>query len=592
MINTCWMQVWFDAAVVTDNCNDSDVTVTYSPVPPGNVFPVGFHTITVTATDASGNSTSCQFNITVIDPQPPVINVCPIDITINNATDSCGAFASWIQPTVFDNCGYTLTNWVEYDPSAGMTDGPVFNNQNNYFPVGTSIVTYTALDATLASASCSFSVTVIDVQAPTFVTAPQDTTIYAVSDDCSAPYTWVEPFVTDNCEVDSVWFETIPVGYGNGDDFPVGQTTVVYTAIDIHGNSSTHTFIITVIDTTGPVFDNCPDDIVINSLDGECGAIATWEQVTATDNCQVATIVSSSNSGDYFPVGSTTVTITATDIYGNSSICEFTVTVIDAEPPVFESVPEQFFLCAVDTATFSIEDEIMGALIVTDNCGVLSVDYADFDWIVGDNMVIITATDVNGNTADTVVVVTVYPMPTIVLLSDSIDACSGETIILSVENPDPSYQYVWSQTFGGVIGVGPTYQFSPIRPHHEGEYTVTATNEYGCSVSANVVVEVNNCTIVIPEFFSPDGDGINDFFVIENLEAYPGTKVLIFNRWGSQVYESGDYLNNWDGTSDSRFNVGSNELPEGTYFYILTLGGYETEGTYGNVYKGYIYLKR
>jgi len=61
---------------------------------------------------------------------------------------------------------------------------------------------------------------------------------------------------------------------------------------------------------------------------------------------------------------------------------------------------------------------------------------------------------------------------------------------------------------------------------------------------------------------------------------------------GSQVYQSDDYLNYWDGTSDSRFNVGGDQLPEGTYFYVLTLGGQPNDATFGKVYTGYIYLKR
>jgi gliding motility-associated-like protein len=588
IINSCWMQVWYDV-VVTDNCGNSDVTVSYS-AQPGSIFTIGDSTVVVTVTDASGNVSTCSFVVTVIDPQAPVINVCPIDFTINNATDSCGGFASWILPTVFDNCDFELTNTVVYPPGFGFAQN--VPNTNNYFPVGTSTVTYIATDLSGGSATCTFQVTVVDVQAPTFVVAPQDTTIYAVADDCSAPYSWPEPVVIDNCEVDTVFFETVPAGFNNGDDFPVGETTVIYTAIDIYGNSSNHTFIITVIDTTGPVFDNCPADIVINSTPGECGVFVFWPEVTATDNCQVASIVADINSGTYFLVGTWPVVITATDIYGNTTLCEFTVTVVDAEAPVFESVPSDFFICAVDTATFDIQTQIMDALIVTDNCGVLSVEYADFDWVIGENNVNIIATDVNGNTADTVVVVTVYPMPTVTLISDSLAFCSGEAVTLVVQDPNQNNQYVWSHVWGTVIGVGPTYSFNPIRPQNEGTYVVTATNEFGCTATAQIAIDVNDCSIVIPEFFSPGGDGINDFFVIENLEAYPGTKVLIFNRWGTQVYQSEDYLNNWDGTSDSRFNVGGDQLPEGTYFYVLTLGGQENDATFGNVYTGYIYLKR
>jgi gliding motility-associated-like protein len=433
---------------------------------------------------------------------------------------------------------------------------------------------------------------VIDVEAPVFVTAPQDTVLYAVATDCSAPYAWDEPVVTDNCGVDTITWEADPVNTNPG-DYPVGVITVTYTATDIHGNVSTHVFTITVIDTIAPVIADCPSDITVNNDAGVCGASVPWTAPTATDNCGIASIETTHSPDDFFGVGSHTVTYTVTDIHGNTSICEFIVTVNDTEAPVFVEVPAQQFICAVDTADYSIEDEIMAQLLVTDNCEVDSVVYAPFTWVVGDNTVVITATDIYGNTSDTTVIITVHPMPVLAVESDTINACNGETITLAVEGPIADYDYTWFTDWGSPVGEGPTYQFTPVRPHHAGTYTVEATNEFGCTSTATVVLTVENfCDIVIPEFFSPNGDNVNDLFVIENLGAYPGTDVLIFNRWCSQVYSSDDYLNNWDGRSDSRFNVAGDELPEGTYFYILKLGGVETDATYGKVYQGYVYLKR
>jgi gliding motility-associated-like protein len=588
MINTCWMQAWYPAPIVSDNCGNAGITVTYS-APPGSIFPIGDSTVWMYVTDASGNVDSCSFVVTVIDPQPPVFNVCPIPMVVNNAPGLCEQEVSWIQPTVFDNCDFNLTN------TAVLPDGTILTNignLNNSFPVGTSTVTYIATDLSGGTAICEFTVTVIDVEAPVFEIAPQDTVLYAVATDCSAPYAWADPVVTDNCEVLSVTWEADPANTNSG-DYPVGVTTVTYTATDIYGNVSTHVFTITVIDTIAPVIADCPADIVVSNDAGVCGAEVSWTAPTATDNCGIASIETTHSPDDFFGVGSHTVTYTVTDIHGNTSICAFTVTVNDSEAPVFVEVPAQQFICAVDTTDYSIEDEIMAQLLVTDNCEVESVVFVEFDWIVGDNTVVITATDIYGNTSDTTVIITVHPMPVVVVVSDTISACNDETITLAVDDPNADYDYTWFTAWGAALGDGPTYQFAPVRPHHEGTYIVEATNEFGCTSSATVVITVENfCDIVIPEFFSPgDGNGINDFFVIENLEAFPGTELLIFNRWGSQVYSSDDYLNNWDGRSDSRFNVAGDELPEGTYFYILKLGGVVTDATYGKVYQGYVYLK-
>jgi gliding motility-associated-like protein len=103
---------------------------------------------------------------------------------------------------------------------------------------------------------------------------------------------------------------------------------------------------------------------------------------------------------------------------------------------------------------------------------------------------------------------------------------------------------------------------------------------------------LNPCDIIIPEALTPNGDGSNDLFAIENLENYPNSSVQIVNRWGNVVFESDDYKNDWDGTSYSNLNIGGNQLPEGTFYYVLTIGGETDTKLYGKVYTGYVYLKR
>ncbi|MGM0408202.1 MAG: gliding motility-associated C-terminal domain-containing protein, partial [Bacteroidota bacterium] len=90
----------------------------------------------------------------------------------------------------------------------------------------------------------------------------------------------------------------------------------------------------------------------------------------------------------------------------------------------------------------------------------------------------------------------------------------------------------------------------------------------------------------IPEGFSPNGDGINDVFVIRGIQNYPDNSFVIFNRWGNKVFESSPYQNTWDGKPTKAFNIGDDELPVGTYFYILDLG----DGS--EIINGTIYLNR
>ena len=90
----------------------------------------------------------------------------------------------------------------------------------------------------------------------------------------------------------------------------------------------------------------------------------------------------------------------------------------------------------------------------------------------------------------------------------------------------------------------------------------------------------------IPQGFSPNGDGVNDVFVIRGISKYPNNKLTIINRWGNVVFEKDNYDNTWDGKSTQGIRFGGDELPDGTYFYILDLGNNEKP------YKGFIYISK
>ncbi|MEX1189427.1 MAG: gliding motility-associated C-terminal domain-containing protein [Bacteroidia bacterium] len=96
----------------------------------------------------------------------------------------------------------------------------------------------------------------------------------------------------------------------------------------------------------------------------------------------------------------------------------------------------------------------------------------------------------------------------------------------------------------------------------QGEYTVTltVTDENGCSDSESRVYTISN-SVAVPNSFTPNGDGFNDFFAIQGLDAFPDSKLTIFNRWGTEIYSVNAYANNWDAV----------DSPDGTYFYILEL---------------------
>ena len=95
-------------------------------------------------------------------------------------------------------------------------------------------------------------------------------------------------------------------------------------------------------------------------------------------------------------------------------------------------------------------------------------------------------------------------------------------------------------------------------------YTITVQTADGCVGTGTATVTVLE-NILIPNTFTPNGDGVNDTWDIKNLKDYPDCSVHIFDRWGTEVYGSRGYYNAWDGTLKGR------RLPFGTYYYVINL---------------------
>jgi hypothetical protein len=136
------------------------------------------------------------------------------------------------------------------------------------------------------------------------------------------------PVVTDNCD-----YHPTVVGVRSDTaaltaPYPVGTTTIDWTATDCAGNRNVCTQTITVTDDEDPVITGCPSNITVSADAGQCDtAIVTWTPPTADDNCPGVVLTSNYDPGYSFPVGTTTVTYTATDAHGHVTTCSFDVTV-------------------------------------------------------------------------------------------------------------------------------------------------------------------------------------------------------------------------------------------------------------------------
>lgn len=206
----------------SDNCSVVSVTSSHNS---GSVFMMGTTTVTYTAKDAAGNTTTSQFKVSVKDGTPPVVSNCPADIVVQAAT-GCSATATWTPPAFSDACSI-VTVTSSHVPGAT-------------FVAGSTTVTYTGKDAAGNTAVCTFKVLVKDNNAPSFTQCPADTTL-STTDIGGVRLSWQVPAAADACGTPILSSTHQP-----GDDFAIGVTTVVYTATDASGNTGKCSFVVTV----------------------------------------------------------------------------------------------------------------------------------------------------------------------------------------------------------------------------------------------------------------------------------------------------------------------------------------------------------
>ncbi len=253
----------------------------------------------------------------------------------------------------------------------------------------------------------------------------------------------------------------------------------------------------------------------------------------------------------------------------------------------------------------------------------------------------VSITDQNSCDASDTIVVTFHPFPTVSVSADQNMFCAGDSAILMADSGHAAYDWSNGATtqstavtatgnysctvtsaFGCATvssGIGITVWPQPAQPVVVGdkeELTSTAGDNYWWYVDSVLSDTSNSRTIIpavpgmyqvqiisddgcmsllsdafevvlgveetdIPQFISPNGDGINDIFRIANLEDLADNILIIINRWGNEVFRAEPYTNNWMGTNEN-----GSDLPAGTYYYILD----QKDGS--EPYSGYFEITR
>lgn len=377
------------AGQVTATDNSGSATVTQSPAA-GTLVGVGLTVVTVTATDAAGNSSTCVVNVTVVDQTPPVFN-CGSPLFAN--ADSTGKAAvpdATTQIVATDNVTPSGSLIRTQSPAQGVIVG-----------VGPVTITVTIKDAAGNFNTCTVVFTVLDQTAPTIVQcAPNATATAGVSGTVAVPDLRSQLVATDN----SGGTLTVTQSPAPGTQVAAGSYPVTFTVADPSGKTATcsATLTVTAGDTVPPTIISCAPAKSVNAsaTTGKAAVPNFTTSVNAQDNRPGAlTITQSPAVGTLVGIGSQTVTITVTDLAGNQATCNTILTVVDVTAPVITTCAPTL-TAPLGSNRKGVVPDFTTQVQATDNSGTFTVTQsptAGTQLSAGTYTVTITVKDAAGN---------------------------------------------------------------------------------------------------------------------------------------------------------------------------------------------------
>ncbi|GEQ85498.1 hypothetical protein ULMS_10060 [Patiriisocius marinistellae] len=505
----------------TDACGIASTTIDMSTFDCSNVGP---NNVILTVTDINGNVSTCTAVVTIEDVTAPVI-ACPADISINTTPGDCFAEVSFPDAIALDACGITTITQTMGDPSGSM------------FPVGDTLIEFTATDVNGNSSTCMFTITVMDMEPAMAVC--QDITVQL---DGNGMVT-INPADVDGGSSDNCGIASTSIDIDSFDCSNVGPNNVTLTVTDVNGNVSTCIAVVTVEDIEAPMV-VCQDITVQLDETGNVTITASDLDNGSTDNCTIADFTLDIDTFDCSNVGPNTVIVTVTDASGNTATCTATVTVEDITAPELVCMDFTLELGADGTAILDVANVIASN---TDACGIdtSAVDITEYDCsdIGTPVMVEVFTQDVNGNISSCMATVTVidalapvvtcpaditvdpgagninYEVPDYVALGDAtaIDNCTDPVVIFT---QDPA-----AGTFLA-DGVYPVTITAEDEYGNVGSCTFTLTVESVLGVPAN---EISLATLTM--YPNP----AKDYVILSNPQAINLEKVSIYDVNGRLV---------------------------------------------------------
>ncbi len=418
---------------------------------------LGIQNIEFTAEDESGNTVSTNVAITVIDSISPVLNIRSQPSIYIGEDGTAPVIVGDIIESSSDNCGVAAET--------------VNLNSVSCDDIGPKTISVLVEDASGNYTLVQTTVMVLDTLKPTFTLESIE---LELDDEGNATLTqdMLMPYAHDNCGIAEIAIQTSQFSCASLDE--TGTTQII--VFDNHGNLVQQTLHIILTDSEAPVA--AAEDQSI-ALDDNGMLILTADNVEhgSTDNCAIGEITFSPALFTCADAGAHEVTMTVTDLAGNTASTTFAVTPIDATAPQFDCT-QSVFMCEGVLESPGV--------VATDNCGATTVQTSGpipgAVLEAGTYTMGFTATDLSGNTATCDVPVTVVEALVVDLGEDRTEPAG--TIITLIAGPDNGTEYIW--TTGETT---PTIEFELVEDVVIG---VTATAPGGCSASDEIEITLSN----------------------------------------------------------------------------------------------------
>lgn len=475
----------------------------------------GIHTITLTVT-ASGVSASVTKTIQVLS--------CPTStVSLTTSSVSCNSLCNGVA-TINATGGAPFT--YSWTPAVGT--GSVVNNlcAGNYTCVVTNSCGISSTKTVVITQPTAIVVTIV-ASSPTVCLGNSTTLSSSISGGTpSYVYNWSAGATTSNITV------TPTISPSTG---------YTLTVSDSHGCSSTKTFSVNVVNTpvvsiSSPSTSVCMGYTMAVVANGATSYAWSNGATTNTTNVQPFTNTS------YSVVGS------------NGSSCKDTayLNIIVLPLPTVSASASTTLACIGQTINIIGSGNAINYLWQPNNLFGANQNVQ----ITAPTTYTLYGQGSNGCVFLSTVFVNAQNATSIIPVSTPSMICVGDSSTLSV--------------IGGNV---PLWNANPIpntivvAPSVNSTYTVNAIDMNGCASIIAFTVEMNaDCDAIIYNGFTPNGDGLNDFWVIDNIEKYPNNKVHVFNRWGNKIFSTTNYdnvNNRWDGKTRTE------TATSGTYFYII-----------------------